>query len=233
MWNKILQVLQVILNISEVWAILIPLLYLSVSKVNRAALKEIILYLWIALLLNLIIVILVHLPNFYTPEQWRSLPLLLRANAIEYNLHSIIRVILFTFYFLRNSKDALQTVKKLILVSFLSFAAINFIFFESPITLFSSRLFAVESVVMLFFCIYYYLNAISEEKHKKVFQQPMFWIVAGLSIYEAVSFCIFLTFTYLIKYYTSLAQHMWNFHNLGFIIFCLFITKGFYESKRQ
>src|SRR5260221_6303250 len=105
MWNKILQVLQVILNISEVWAILIPLLYLSVSKVNRAALKEIILYLWIALLLNLIIVILVHLLNFYILEQCRSLPLILRAHAIEYNLHSIMLVILFTFYFLSHSTD--------------------------------------------------------------------------------------------------------------------------------
>ncbi len=215
---------------SEVCALFIPLAIFLFYKINRRPVKEIILYLWISLFLNTIIVVLTFLPDYFDTKKF---PFLLQNNTIEYNILSVVRVTLFTLYFIRNGQDMLKLQMKIILGFFLVFVLINFSFLESPVTMFSSRLFTAESVVLLFFCIFYYLNSINQEKNENLKKQPVFWIVTGLSIYEAVNFTIFLLFTYLIKNYTFFAQNIWNIHNISFIILCLFITKAFYESKQQ
>lgn len=224
------KIIQTALDTSEVWALFIPLSFLLLKKMKKDGLKEIISYLWIALFLNVIIVIISFLPDF---TDTTKLPFLLQNNTIEYNVHSVVRVIAFTLFFMRISNDKRNLQKKILLSIFLLLTLINFLFFESPVDLFSSRLFTLEAIVLLFFCIYYYLNSIAQERAERISSQPAFWIITGLSIYEAVNFFIFLLFTYLVKNYTVFAQHIWNFHNISFIILCIFITKGFYESRRK
>lgn len=222
--------IQLLLNTSEVWALLIPLIFISFKKIDNPALKEIIFYLRIAFILNLIIVVISFLPDYYDTTK---LPFLLQNNTIEYNMHSVIRVVLFTLYFMRNNDDALHLQRKIILGFFFAFVLFNFIVLESPVRLFSSRLFTVEAIVLLFFYIYYFLNAIIREKNEKLTRQPIFWIASGLGIYEAVNFFIFLLFTYLVNNYTIFAVNIWNLHNITFIILCIFITKALYESSRK
>ena len=224
------KIIQTALDTSEVWALLIPLSFLSFKKIKKDQVREIITYLWVALVLNIIIVIISYLPDF---TDTKKLPFLLQNNTIEYNIHSVVRVLAFTLFFMRISNDKRNLQKKILLGIFLLLTIINFLFFESPVDLFSSRLFTLEAIVLLFFCIYYYLSAIAQERTEKISSQPAFWIITGLSIYEAVNFFIFLLFTYLVKNYTVFAQHIWNFHNISFIILCIFITKGFYESGRK
>jgi len=221
--------IQSALDTSEVWALLIPLSFLAFKKIKKDKVRPIITYLWFALFLNVIIVIISYLPDF---TNTKTLPFLLQNNTIEYNIHSVIRVIFFTLFFMRLSNDKLN-FQKILLGAFLLLTLINFTFFESPIDLFSSRLFTLEAIVLLFFCIYYYLNAIAQERTEKISNQPAFWIITGLSIYEAVNFFIFLLFTYLVKNYTVFAQHIWNIHNISFIVLCILITKGLYESGRR
>lgn len=222
--------LQTALDTSEVWALFIPLSFLLLKKMKKDQVKEIKAYLWIALFLNVIIVVISFLPDYTDTGR---LPFLLQNNTIEYNIHSVVRVIAFTLFFMRISNDKRNLQKKILLGIFLLLALINFTFFESPIALFSSRLFTLEAIVLLFFCIYYYLSSIAQERTVKIASQPAFWIITGLSIYEAVNFFIFLLFTYLVKNYTVFAQHIWNIHNISFIILCIFITKGLYESGRK
>ena len=224
------RIIDTILATSEVWALFIPLSFLFFRKINSGAVKEVIIYLWIALLLNTIIVIVSFLPDYYNTDRF---PFLLQNNNVEYNIHSIVRVFLFTLFFIRNNSQNLHFQKKVLLGLFGVFVIVNFSFFESPVMLLSSRLFTVEAIVLLFFCIYYYLNSIIQEKNEKLYKQPVFWVVTGLSIYEAVNFFIFLLFTYLVKNYTVFAQNIWNLHNVSYIILCIFITKGFYESRRK
>ena len=224
------ETLQIILDTSEAWALLLPLTFLAFKKINKEPVKEVILYLWIAFFINLAMVIISFLPEFYDEKK---LPFLLYNNTIEYNIHSIFRVLLFTLYFIRISHDTLHLQRKIILALFFTFVAVNFVFFESPVQLFSSRLFTVEAIVLLFFCIYFYLNAITQERNEKLSRQPVFWIVTGLSVYEAVNFFIFLLFTYLANNYTIFAKNIWNLHNISYIILCIFITKAFYESRRK
>lgn len=225
-----LKIIQLLLDTSEVWALLIPLFLLFFKKVKKEPIREIIYYLWIALYLNIVIVLISFLPDFYDTSKF---PFLLQNNTVEYNLHSIIRVTLFTLFFLRNSHDNINTIRKFLLGLFYLFSIVNFVFFESLVNLFSSSLFTVEAIVLLFFCIYYFLNAILQERNEKLSRQPIFWVATGLGIYEAVNFFIFLLFTYLVKNYTIFAQHIWNLHNISFIILCILITKALYESDRK
>jgi len=190
--------------------------------------KEVLLYLWIALVLNTMIVFISFIIDYY-----EDLPFLLQNNTIEYNILSVSRTIIFSIYFIRNGPGALKPLKRMVVAFFLGFVLFNFIVLESPVNLFSSGLFTAESIVLLFFCIYYYLTTINQERDEKLSKHPMFWIVMGLSIYEAVNFFIFLLFKYLIENYTVFAQKIWNIHDISYIVFCLLITRAIYVSKKR
>ena len=61
---------------------------------------------------------------------------------------------------------------------------------------------------------------------------PHFWIVTGLCVYVVVNFFVFLFYLPLLDVDFRLSVNMWNVHNIAFIIFCVFIAKGFYGTTR-
>ena len=85
--------------------------------------------------------------------------------------------------------------------------------------------------MLLFYCLEYYLYKLQDDNFE-IKKQPDFWIVTGLSIYVVFNFPYFLFYKYLldIKEEKFVVQ-MWNFHNVTFIIFCIFIAKAFYTSR--
>ena len=56
------------------------------------------------------------------------------------------------------------------------------------------------------------------------------WVVAGLSIYVAVNFFIFLFYATLIATALKFSIVIWNVHNIFFIIFCIFIAIALNDS---
>src|SRR5258705_12489360 len=106
--------IQIALDTSEVWATLIPLLFLAFTK--RSAARDIVIYLWVSLFLNTIIVVISFV--VYNTDA-SKLPFLLQNNTIEYNILSICRVFIFSVYFIRNGQDALKPLKRMILAFFL------------------------------------------------------------------------------------------------------------------
>src|SRR5262245_13169425 len=113
-----------ILAWSEVWALVIPLIFMIVYKGGLEYMKPIRWYVWITLLINFAIVMIYH---YKVP--WHF-PDFLQSNNFLYNVHSIVRFFSFGWFFLLLKQPFLVTFKKLIMVGFAIYVPVNFIFFQ-------------------------------------------------------------------------------------------------------
>lgn len=227
MGNKAVEILKGILDQSEVWALLIPLFFLIKYRKQPLYLRPIIAYLWLALIIDLFI----DIGYVYKEDA----PRWLYPNNYLYNLHSIIRFICYTSFFLSLKHPYHKLIKKIVpYVSIL--IVINFIFLESFIRdkSFSSNLLSAEAGLLLFYCLQYYLFKLKDD-NAETKKQPDFWVVTGLSIYVVFNFPYFLLYKYLLDKkdvaLTNFVVEMWYYHNVTFIILCIFIAKAFYVSR--
>jgi len=210
---------------SEVWALLIPISVLLIKK-QPASLKLVVFYIWAALIINLGIDLI---------WKFRSmLPAAYNSNNFLYNLHSVIRFYLFCAFFIQLNQAFLVTIKKIIPICFTVFIIINFTFYENFFDYWklSSRLLSTEAIFLLFYVIQYYLFKIKENVTTKI-TNSNFWIITGLGIFVALNFFIFLSYNELTAHFQNFAISLWNLHNISYVIFNLFIAKGFYESGKQ
>jgi hypothetical protein len=218
-----LHILSAIIDWAEVWALFIPILF---YKKQPAVYRPVVFYVWIALFINLLIDLI-----------WKlrvNIPGTFNSNNYLYNIHSIIRLFLFSFFFIRLNQNFLVILKKAIPILFSFFLIIDFAFFENFFNYwqFSSRLLSVEAFCLLFYSLQYYLFRIKEDVDAKI-TTPDFWLVTGLGIYMTINFFIFLLYNELTRRMQNFAISLWNVHNVSFIIFNLFIAKCFYESRKQ
>ena len=221
--------LQKILDWSEVWALLIPLFVIIKYPKRPYYLRPIKIYIWLALVIDICIDVIMEFKIILNLPQW------LRYNNFLYNLHSIVRFLCFSYFFILLKQDYFTSVKKTLPFISLMFIAINFLFFEDFFykESFSSRLLAIESGLLLFYCLQYYLFKLQDETTTNK-RQPDFWIVTGLAIYVVFNFFYFLFYrTLLDRGYVEEVIRLWDFHNITYIILCIFIAKAFYISKNE
>jgi len=215
-----------ILSWSEVWAILLPFAILIIHRNQPASLKPVIVYLFLALAINLFIDIVMSMnvdAGFVTA-----------SNNPYYNLHSIVRFICFAVYFIKMPHQHYSKIKWLLVFVFCAFVILNFLFFENFLNYdyFSDSLLTTESFLLLVYCLIYYLAELRYEEDE-VFKGPDFWIVTGLAVYVVVNFFVFLFYLPMLEENRDLAINIWNVHNIAFIIFCIFIAKAFYVPSRN
>ncbi len=215
------RVLLSILNWSEVWALLIPLVALFLRPKQPGYLKPVIFYLFAALLLNLLADILVVYNDTHRGSESIS-------NNPLYNIHSVLRFACFSYFFILLRQSYFKTIKKILPVLFFLFLVFNFGFNEAffyPKQL-SGNLFSAESFLLLAYCMLFYLSKLKGEV-EMLSGKKDFWVVTGLSIYVAISFFVFLFYEPMMKN-PALATDMWSVHNVAYILLCTFISKAFY-----
>lgn len=220
-----IEALQAIFDWSEVWALLIPLVFLFRYKNRASFLNPVICYVYIALVLNIA-------ANIISNQKKMNLDLPWHNNVLIYNIHSIIRFFLFAWFFILLKQPFFTTLKKIIPWIFLLFILINFTLFE-PLTgeYISSLLHIIESVILLFYCLQFYLYVLKEEQ-VSYNQFPSFWVVTGLSIFVITNFPVYLFYDPLALQDVKFAISIWNVHKIAQIIFCVFLAKAFYDSKQ-
>lgn len=225
MLHQLLDMLQVILDWSEVWALFIPAAVLLYKK-QPAIHQPVVFYIWIALGINIIIDIV-----------WKFrivLPVNLSSNNWLYNLHSVVTFFLFSSFFIGLKQPFIVKIKKIIQITFIVFLLVNFMFHENFFDYWrlSSRLLSVEAILLLFYSLSYFLFKVHENVNVNIFTSD-FWIATGLGLYVAVNFFIFLLYNELTIHMINFAINLWNVHNISYIIFNLFIAKGFYASGKH
>ncbi len=217
--------LQLALDWSEVWALMIPLSVLLFRRQQPSSLRPVIFYLWLGFLINIVIDIIMAI-NVYLDRVALS-------NNPLYNIHSVVRFGCFSLYFIHLQKNSFARLKKFLALLAVAFLVINFIFFENFFNAesFSGNLLSVEAYLLLVYCMLYYLAELKDENN--LFNSPHFWVVTGLSIYVVTNFFVFLFYIPMLNVDIQLAVNIWNVHNIAFIIFCLFIAKAFYGTVRH
>ncbi len=218
--------LQSILDWSEVWALLIPVFVLLIKRKQPVILKPVVWYVCLALVINLAIDIIGDYKEF--------LPDWLQSNNPLYNMHSLVRFICFSLFFILLPQQAFNKVRKWLIVLSVIFIIINFSFIDNFFNYnsFSGNLLTVEAYLLLAYCMLYYLSVLRNDKNI-IFDGPDFWVTTGLSIYVAINFFVFLFYLPMITVSPTLAENIWNVHNIAFIIFCIFLTKAFYGPFRN
>src|SRR5687768_1899726 len=111
------------LNWSEVWALLIPLVILLLRRRQPVTLKPIIIYIWLAFLLNLVIDIITAINTYRHNFDLSNNPL--------YNLHSVVRFSCFSFYFIQLQPSSFTRLKKILAILYVVFLITNFLLFEN------------------------------------------------------------------------------------------------------
>jgi hypothetical protein len=154
------------------------------------------------------------------------------SNNFLYNFHSVIRLLLFSWFFNLLDQRFMHRIKAMIPFVFIAFAAINFIFFEDFFNRYnlSSLLLATEAALLLFYCLQYYIYLIVEDKGIPFKKQPGIWVVTGLTFYVAASFFIFLFYDYLVVHDKDFAIDVWDVHNIFYILLCICIAVTFYKK---
>ncbi len=211
------------LDWSEVWAPLIPLVYLIFNRHQPGYLKPVIVYLVIAFCINLAADVISDFRHM--------LPVRIESNNPLYNVHSILRLVCFYFFFMALGQTDFIKVRHILTIVGLLIIPLNFLFnenFLNPDHL-SGNLLASEAYLLLIYCLLYYLSKLRTDD-SDVFAGADFWVVTGLSIYVVVNFFVFLFYVPMITFDSELAERIWDFHNIAYIILCIFLTRAFYES---
>jgi hypothetical protein len=220
-----MEIIKTIRNWSEVWALLIPLTIILRSRSHIPPMRPIVLYVWIALVLNAIstTMFVFH----------KSMPDFLSNNNILYNLHSFLRVICFGFFIYHIREHKYSFIYKILIAIYILFATLNFIFFESILN-FSTRLFSAESIVLLILCLSFFVRSIQDDSETNWLKHPAFLICAGVSFYEAVNLFIFLLYYPLsASVDKSFIRSMWTVHNFTFVLLCIMIALALYSNYKK
>ena len=214
----------------EVWALIIPLLVLLKKRKNiPLILKPIAWYVVLAFLINLPVIFLFRFQLRLNLPEWTS------NNIPAYHAHSIIRLLMFAWFFNLLKEPFLQKIKKNLPYVFLLFVLLMFTVIKTPNDFwfnYSSELHAVEAGVLLFYCLQHYVYLAQAEQIPYSNSRSVNWITAGITMYVGVNFFLFLFYATLINISIDFAVILWQVHNVAYLLLCSFIAKGFYESNK-
>lgn len=219
------EILKYLLSWSEFWATLIPISVFLRHRNQPPYMRPVIIYLFIAMLIN-------YIGNIIG-DYWKILPSWMQSNTVLYNLHSMIRFVCFSLFFIQLKQHGANTIYKSLpilslLIFILNFALIDDFF--NPDSL-SGNLLAGEAYVLLIYCMVYYLFKLRDDE-RIITQEPDFWVVTGLAIYVVANFFVFLFYGPMLNHNIQLAMDIWDVHNYAFITLCIFIAKAIYDAPR-
>ena len=201
------------------WAVAIPLFIIIIKKrPSYNYLYPVLYYLIVAFCIN----ITIDVSWKYKP----FMPVFLKDNNFLYNVHSIVRLYFFIWFFRSIKLNLKKTFQNAVIYVSALCIIINFIFFDS-FSQISPIIFALEGFILLYYCVTFFLGILKKEEANTHFD-PSLVIVTGLIIFEAVSFPIFLFFDTLMKESENSVFKVWPIHNIFYIVFCLFIARAFY-----
>lgn len=206
--------LDLLINWSETLCLLIPLYVIRRFRPWGPAMKLIIRYVIIALIIDFL--------SNTVAELWRQLPPYINNNVL-YNLHSIARVYFLSTFLLQTKQLLFRKFLVALRVIYALYVIINFTFLQNPLIL-SNTLLSAESIVLLPFSLSFVLGIMLDDSKINWLQQPALFVCMGILLYETVNFFGFLFFYLLLKNNSSLFDDTLIAHNIVYVIFCIFLA---------
>jgi len=221
--NKIITSLKIIAEILNILDSLGPALAVGILLSTRRALPKeiqlILIFCLVQLICNIVATIIERLAitnGFF----------LLQNNYWVYKLNTtscfLTVIYLFTRYLLHFKAILLYAL--LLLYALISVA---FIIRGDGISQFNSVSSALESIVIVALCLYFfYSKLIYSHEEVSIPETSIFWCVVGIFTYYAGAFFIFISYKYFIGSNDSTIGVLWRFHNILLFICCLYISYG-------
>jgi hypothetical protein len=210
---------------SEVWGILIPLAIIIRHRIKTTEMRPVILYVWIAAVLN---IISITVAVFY-----KDVPAWLPKNPILYNIHTVARVILFSWFIINTKLLKAFWLFKMVIPVYVLFVLFNFVvLLDSPFS-FNSKLPPAESIILLSLCISFFLYSIKDDSDTIWMEQPAFIVCTGVSLYEAISFFVFLFFDALSKDNYEFGIVTMKIFSISYVALCILLAVALLRSHRQ
>lgn len=203
---------------------MIPLTIIILFRMKGKGIRYPIIYVFMALVLNSAATLI--------PFYLNTLPSWLQSNNLFYNMHSITKVVLFSLYFISLGLIKPGWVTKIILPLYIIFVLINLILINSMSTM-NISLFTAESIVLLVLSLLYFISSLRDESNNNWIRHPSFLIAAGVSLYEALTFFIFLFYYPLAEKYPELGKLTMKIYSISFIIFCILLALALYRSRKN
>jgi hypothetical protein len=105
------------------------------------------------------------------------------------NIFTVVEFILFaSFFYLALQK---KLVRKTILVISPIFLFFTIFYNFSTVTTFQSIPITIEGILILCLCIYYFFEQLNQMNNEFIYAKPEFWAVAGIMLYLAGTFFLF------------------------------------------
>lgn len=212
-------------NWSEVWAFFIPLAVVWFSK-KRAGnnFRPVIYYLHVGLVLNAISTTMYvyhhQLPHFFY------------NNNIIYNIHSVVRVIFFSWFLYKTNAFSSDRLFKGILIIYAALTLVNFLFFQSVLN-FSPPLLLGETILLIAFCTSYFYHAILDDDTSWM-NRPSFLLAAGLLFFEMLNFFVYLFYTPVgDQLNITIKRSIWTVHNFSLVGLCIVIAIALKRNMNQ
>jgi hypothetical protein len=218
-----------VLQWAEVWAIFIPLPIILRYKIKSKEMRPVILYVLVAIFLNTASQILTEL---YKAKLLVSMPRFLQDNLTIYNLNTFIRVILLGWFIINTRLLKPNRIFKYILLIYIVLVVYNFISRQKPYDL-SAILYVTESVLLLAFCVSFFLYSIKDESDIIWMEQTEFIICSGISLYEALNFFSFLFYDAIKEKNEAFGYMTMKIFSITYVILCILIAVALYRNKEQ
>ncbi|MDP4150191.1 MAG: hypothetical protein Q8927_19425 [Bacteroidota bacterium] len=145
-----------------------------------------------------------------------------KTNTILYNIFSVIE---FSFYFyvlheIIHHKNAKKLIGQVMWI-YIVLVILNNLFIQK-ITSFPSITYSIGCLLVISFCIYYFLELFQLSRAVNLIRQPAFWVCSGLLFFYACSFPIFGLLNFLKNMPRATAQN--------FLIIIAFLNIFLYSS---
>lgn len=214
-----LRFLRILFDWSEVWSLFIPLTILLIKKPAFQWVKPLRAYLIIAVILNTAI------DFIWYGNKYKLFDI---NNNILYNIHAIIRLLLFAWFF-NYMDDVFHKLNRVLPLSIL-IISIAIFYFDGIINI-NSKVLALTSAILLIYCLIFFYQLIKSENNFLLATVPTFWINVGLCLFTAANFFIYLSFNYLIEHNKEFSVDIWDVHNSFYIVMCIFFGIGISKTK--
>jgi hypothetical protein len=117
-----------------------------------------------------------------------------------------------------------------IVLLFVCFSIVNSVWLQSLLS-YNSYSQTFGSLLIIGYCVYYFIDLIRKMNVKNLYDEPMFWITGSILFYYASTLFIYGLGNILIHHSKSLNRWIWLFHVLLAALHYTFISIGFWRKK--
>jgi len=147
-------------------------------------------------------------------------------NLYLYHINCVVSFVLLSGFFRQVLRPVrLKQAIGWVLLLFLTFFVINLLYWEN-ISTFNSNTLGLASLILIVYCLLYYLDKLTHPATDNITKSTHFWYVTGLFTYYVSSFFIFVTYRTLTQQQISNLGFLWRIHNVVFLIMCGYFLIG-------